>query len=315
MRLRLPTFQLAAFSLFLTSSLWAEETKPTPAPPATAEPSAKAGSPEAEAEAEAACRAAEWKPVFQGVQLATWSAASPRPIKAQVLKVDLKTPGIRLLATPDNGDEPGETTSQRTSSFLKAQKCQAAINAAPFDKVYSDEGKPEDIVGLQISGGKTVSAASDYPALLQMDDGTLRISRPPFPDKGIREAVCGFQVILKNGKNVATDTKLHPRTGAAISADGLTLWLLTVDGRQAGYSEGCTTVEMGAWFSALGATDGINLDGGGTTTMVLADAQGNPQIINRPIQLGIPGLERPSGSHLGIFAKPLPVAAATSGKQ
>lgn len=271
------------------------------------------GNSEAGAEAEAACRAAVWKPVFQGVELATFSAARPRPVQAQVLRVSLKTPGVRLLATPDNGAEPGETTSQLTSSFLKVQKCQAAINAAPFDKVYPIEGQPEDIVGLQISGGKTVSPASDYPALLQMDDGTLRISRPPFPDKGIREAVCGFQVILKDGKNVATDTKLHPRTGAAISADGQTLWLLTVDGRQAGYSEGCTTVEMGVWFSALGANDAINLDGGGTTTMVLANPDGSPRIVNRPIQLGIPGRERPSGSHLGIFAKPLRAADA-SGK-
>lgn len=268
------------------------------------------GNSESGAEAEAACRAVVWKPVFQGVDVATFSAAHPRPIQAQLLRVNLKTPGVRLLATPDNGDEPGETTSQLTSSFLKAQKCQAAINAAPFDKVYPIEGQPEDIVGLQISGGKTVSPASDYPALLQMDDGTLRISRPPFPDKGIREAVCGFQVILKDGKNVATDTKLHPRTGAAISADGQTLWLLTVDGRQAGYSEGCTTVEMGTWFSALGATDAINLDGGGTTTMVLANPDGSPRIVNRPIQLGIPGRERPSGSHLGIFANPLTAAAS-----
>lgn len=272
-----------------------------------APPSLRAG--EGEAEAEAAFRAAVWKPVFQGIDLTRVTAEQPRKISAHVLRVNTSADGIRLLATPDNGDEPGETTSQLTSSFLKARHCQAAINAAPFDKVYPDEGKPEDIVGLQISDGKIVSPASDYPALLQMDDGTLRIGKPPYPDNGIREAVCGFQIILKDGKNVATDTKLHPRTGAAISADGKTLWLLVVDGRQAGFSEGCTTVEMGAWFSALGAKDGINLDGGGTTTLVLADPQGNPQVINRPIQLGIPGRERPSGSHLGIFAKPLIGAA------
>ncbi|MES2709247.1 MAG: phosphodiester glycosidase family protein [Verrucomicrobiota bacterium] len=261
------------------------------------------------AEAGAAFRTAVWKPVFQGVDLAKVTAARPRPVSAHVLRVNLNTPGVRLLATPDNGDAPGETTSQLTSSFLKAWHCQAAVNAAPFDKVYPGEGLPENIVGLQISGGKTVSPANDYPALVQMDDGTLRISAPPYPDKGIREAVSGFQIILRNGKNTATDTKLHPRTGAAISSDGRTLWLLAVDGRQAGFSEGCTTVEMGAWFSAMGAVDGINLDGGGTTTMVTADAQGNPQVLNRPIHLGITGRERPSGSHLGIFAKPLPASA------
>lgn len=264
------------------------------------------------AEAEPAFRAAVWKPVFQGVDLAEIEAPKPRPLRAQVLRVNLAVPGVRLLATPDNGEAPGETTSQLTSSFLKAWRCQAAVNAAPFDKVYALEGQPEDIVGLQISDGKVVSPASDLPALLRMKDGTLRISAPPFPSTGgISQAVCGFQIILKNGKSTATDTKLHPRTGAAISGDGKTLWLLTVDGRQAGYSEGCTTVEMGTWFAAMGATDAINLDGGGTTTMVLADARGAPQVINRPIQLGIPGRERPSGSHLGIFADPLPGAGVS----
>ncbi|RYD33845.1 MAG: phosphodiester glycosidase family protein [Verrucomicrobiaceae bacterium] len=257
-------------------------------------------------EAEPAFRAAVWKPVFQGIDLAEITAPKPRPLRAQVLRVNLAVPGVRLLATPDNGEASGETTSQFTSSFLKAWRCQAAVNAAPFDKVYALEGLPEDIVGLQISDGKVVSPASDLPALLQMRDGTLRVGAPPFATDEISQAVCGFQIILKNGKSTASDTKLHPRTGAAISGDGKTLWLLTVDGRQAGYSEGCTTVEMGTWFTAMGATDAINLDGGGTTTMVMADAQGNPKVINRPIQLGIPGRERPSGSHLGVFANPLP---------
>ncbi|MDB6133106.1 MAG: hypothetical protein JWM59_1349 [Verrucomicrobiales bacterium] len=284
---------VSAFSLSFSSPLRAEEKEA---------PSDKEST---GAAVEPAFRAAVWKPVFQGVDLAEITAPKPRPIRAQVLRVDLAAPGVRLLATPDNGEAPGETTSQFTSSFLKAWRCQAAVNAAPFDKVYALEGLPEDIVGLQISDGKVVSPASSHPALLQMKDGTLRISAPPFPLEEISQAVCGFQIILKNGKSIATDTKLHPRTGAAISGDGKTLWLLTVDGRQAGYSEGCTTVEMGTWFTAMGATDAINLDGGGTTTMVMADAQGNPKVINRPIQLGIPGRERPSGSHLGVFANPL----------
>jgi exopolysaccharide biosynthesis protein len=210
-----------------------------------------------------------------------------------------------MVATPGNGKAPGETTGQWTSSFLKAQHCQAAVNAAPFDKVTALEGRPLDVIGLQVSGGLVVSPDDGSPALLILKNGQAKIQRPPFPDQQIKEAVAGFQIVLWQGRTVATDVKLHPRTGAGVSADGRTLWLLTVDGRQAGRSEGCTTVEMADWLRAMGAQSGINLDGGGTTTMVLAKEDGKPLILNQPIHAGIPGLERPAGSHLGVHALPL----------
>ncbi len=255
---------------------------------------------------------AEWRAVFQGVEHAAVTLTDPRPVRAQVLRVRLETPGLSMVATPENGEAPGETTGQRTTSFLKAQGCQAAINAAPFDLVSSMEGKPLDISGLQMSGGKVVSPDNGYPALLFLKDGRARIQKQPFPEPDIKEAVCGFQVVMWQGKTVATDLKLHPRTGAGVSADGRTLWLLVVDGRQVGTSEGCTTVEMAEWLRAMGADSGINLDGGGTTTMVVADGEGKPVVMNRPIHAGIPGMERPSGSHLGVRAPAL--AAPGSGR-
>jgi hypothetical protein len=248
----------------------------------------------------------EWRAVFQGVEHASVVLKEPRPMRAQVLRVRLETPGLSMVATPDNGEAPGETTGQRTTSFLKAQACQAAINAAPFDLVSSLEGKPLDISGLQVSGGKEVSPDNGYPALLFLKDGRARIQRQPFPGPDILEAVSGFQIVLWQGKTVATDVKLHPRTGAGVSADGRTLWLLVVDGRQAGTSEGCTTLEMAAWLKVMGADSGINLDGGGTTTMVVAGKDGKPVLLNRPVHAGIPGMERPSGSHLGVRARALP---------
>ena len=95
-----------------------------------------------------------------------------------------------------------------------------------------------------------------------------------------------------------------------MSADGKTLWLLVLDGRQVGWSEGCTTVEMAHWFKAMGAESAVNLDGGGTTTMVMADPAGKPVVLNHPIHAGIPGQERPAGSHLGIRARLLATPAA-----
>ena len=63
----------------------------------------------------------------------------------------------------------------------------------------------------------------------------------------------------------------NPRTMAGLTADG-DLLLVTVDGRAPGYSIGMSFVEQARVMRALGARDAVNLDGGGSTTMVAAGA-------------------------------------------
>lgn len=67
----------------------------------------------------------------------------------------------------------------------------------------------------------------------------------------------------------------HPRTAAGVSQDGKTLYLATVDGRQPGVSVGATISEMAGLMKSLGADDAINLDGGGSTTMVVSGQPAN----------------------------------------
>jgi exopolysaccharide biosynthesis protein len=68
----------------------------------------------------------------------------------------------------------------------------------------------------------------------------------------------------------------HPRTivGADRAGD---VWLVTVDGRQPGYSVGMTLAELRQLAVDLGLVDALNLDGGGSTTMVVGD-----EVVNRP---------------------------------
>ena len=64
-------------------------------------------------------------------------------------------------------------------------------------------------------------------------------------------------------------TTRHPRTGIGISQDLKKLWLVVVDGRQPGLSVGMTLPEFTSVFQALGAWHAYNLDGGGSSTMVI----------------------------------------------
>ena len=254
------------------------------------------------------CRGADeetWEAIFEGVAYQELELKEPRPLRAKAVRIDLKAPGIEIVSTPSNGDAPGETDGRKTSSFLKASGCQVAVNAAPFSPIHFVEGKAQDVDGLHISEGEVVSPSSKRRPFLAVAKGNVVTIEAAFDsEKKFVTAVAGFQIVLRDGAVLGADAPLHPRTAAAVTKDGRSLILLVVDGRQKGYSEGVSTKELGQMLKDLGGWQGINLDGGGTTTMV-REEEGKPKILNRPIHGGIPGLERVSASHLGVRARPL----------
>jgi hypothetical protein len=96
----------------------------------------------------------------------------------------------------------------------------------------------------------------------------------------------GVPQLIKNGKIDITWEQekagrsfvemRHPRTAVAKLKDGKFL-MITVDGRQPGVSAGMTLQELAEYLFSLGATDAMNLDGGGSTTMFL-----DGKIVNTP---------------------------------
>jgi hypothetical protein len=136
------------------------------------------------------------------------------------------------------------------------------------------------------------------------------LGRPPRAAVGgrpvlVRDSVVTPEVDTQGGPGFATTR--HPRTAVGISGAGRTQWdyagrrimLVVVDGRQAPYSDGMTLRELANLMLALGARQAINLDGGGSTTMVSA-APGSRalSIVNRPSD---PQGERPVGDALAII--------------
>ena len=117
--------------------------------------------------------------------------------------------------------------------------------------------------------------------------------------------VGGGPQLIKAGKVAITDkqekmsakfaTDRHPRTAIAKLNSGKLL-LVTVDGRHPGISVGLSLYMLADLLLELGAVEAINLDGGGSTTMVIHN-----KIVNKPSdQAG----ERPVSDAILVFSKP-----------
>ena len=77
-------------------------------------------------------------------------------------------------------------------------------------------------------------------------------------------------------------TERMPRSAVAVSAGGRRLHLVTVDGRQA-TSVGLTLAQLGTLLAEMGADDAVNLDGGGSSTLVYrAPGAGAVTVVNNP---------------------------------
>ncbi|MGZ4447520.1 MAG: phosphodiester glycosidase family protein [Nocardioides sp.] len=95
-------------------------------------------------------------------------------------------------------------------------------------------------------------------------------------------AISGNHVLIGDGVDVALDDRTKaPRTAIGIDRDTHELLIVAVDGRKRS-SPGATMVELADLMQQLGADEALNLDGGGSTTMVARRTDGTTGVVNRP---------------------------------
>ncbi len=98
----------------------------------------------------------------------------------------------------------------------------------------------------------------------------------------------GYHVLIQDGEPSELNSHLrgrHPRTAIGIDNEGF-VYFVVVDGRSS-VSVGMTLAELQQYLSQLGLVNAINLDGGGSSSMVLQQS-----VMNTPSD----GAERSVGA-------------------
>ncbi len=230
-----------------------------------------------------------WTEPAPGLRYLHRSTDEPKQIHA--LLVDLTQPGLRLRAT--RASEKGQTVS----AFATAVGAVAAVNADFFDGAQTP-------IGLAVGEGERwQNDRNDWFALTCSADNAcaLETTRGIVGD-GVHTAVSGKHVLVKPGFvfSAADDsacgdfcTVAHPRTAMGLSEDGETLILVVVEGRQDPVF-GMRLSQLARLMVELGAASAVNLDGGGSSAMVVAGSRVSGRPFNEPG-------ERRVANHLAVL--------------
>lgn len=250
--------------------------------------------------------------LFSGVTYFRKEIEAPNKMVAHVLAIDTRANGLKSLVTPPSHNS-GLICTRRTSQFLDEFELQIAVNGDGFSYLDQDEYDPDDfcpnggepvkVNSYAASRGKAYSDRWDHRPIMYIN----KKNEVTFNKRkgALYNAISGDRMLVQKGKVVERleSQSVEPRTAAGTNRNGRWLFLVVIDGRQPGYSEGISFPELADFLISLGVYTGLNLDGGGSSTMVIEGAMGDPFILNSPIEDNVQGRESAVSNHLGIWIK------------
>lgn len=174
----------------------------------------------------------------------------------------------------------------------------AADSTARADTLFAHIDAAEHREGARVSTGDTVEVS--LRVAIGADNGTGL-------NAAIDQAVGGRPMLLADSRVLGdVDTEgnagfrgLNPRTLMGLDQRASTVWLVVVDGRRPGHSVGMTLRQSAELLRALGATKGLNLDGGGSSALAWRyPAASDVRVANRPSD----PMERPVANALAVYS-------------
>lgn len=247
-----------------------------------------------------------WEPLFAGIEYARANFRTPRPMKCHVVRIELTNTNVSLLTGSPGKGLLADTAAGFVSAFVRSQRVQVAVNTTPFTPDRVLPGLPVDLQGLAVSQGVRFSpAVGNLDSLVITRGNRARLVPAGGDTADAWNGLGGFLITMKGGTNVAEGLPPEPATVIGLSADGRWMYWLVVDGRQPRYSEGATPRETAELLRTLGASEALNMDGGGSSTLSCAGGWKGVRVLNRPYHWIWNGLERPVGAVLGARSQPV----------
>lgn len=213
-----------------------------------------------------------------------------KPVRAYIIAIERGAASV-YTGTPQDGtvllNKVSNVANQMKAANNNGKNAIAGVNADFFD--MGGTCLPR---GLCVKEGELLSSASDRPwfgvhadGSYVIGDGSSNFKKLDAANK-IISGVGGSDILMSDGK-IATisstdfSTMRHPRTAVGYDSTGK-LYLVVVDGRQPSVSNGASLSDLASIFYSLGCTDALNLDGGGSSTVILKNSAGNYVTKNSP---------------------------------
>ncbi|HEV8293655.1 MAG TPA: phosphodiester glycosidase family protein [Tepidisphaeraceae bacterium] len=236
------------------------------------------------------------------------------------VEIDLSDPHVSIRVSPGGPDPDGEgkfqTTLMPTSAIAQRERFDLAVNGDFFQAQKSNDGgfalpggyranQWALVEGPAVTDGKIWSKSlRPHPCLVVRQGGKVGIEQISVPEADVQQVISGMPMLVAKGKALKNENPArHPRTAVGVDEKGTKLMILVVDGRNPGVSEGMTLAELSEELVRLGCFSAMNLDGGGSTSMVMREPKAdNWKILNHPSD----GKERPVANALGVRINRLP---------
>lgn len=200
------------------------------------------------------------------------------PQHVHVTSLDMSVPGNTIRVNW----RPGDSRATVPQMALDYPNTVVGLNgnffntSSPFNSLQHTrtEGvvRYPSVVGAHDEGAVVVDNSDQADTVLRPGSGNwndrpephIIASNVPFWDNGVK-----YTLPTTNFYNVDR----HPRTAVGKTGDNKFLFVI-VEGRRPD-AAGMTLIQMQDLFEGLGATDGLNMDGGGSSTMWVKDQPGN----------------------------------------
>jgi exopolysaccharide biosynthesis protein len=194
--------------------------------------------------------------------------------------------GETILYTPEFGDATKPSESKIIEIVIEKKRIRSSLvtngnTAIPRDGyvIATDQAKAGQLSAFK-PGSEAIVIRGSY-----VDNSRNPTAASAMSFIEAEDIIGGVPQLIKDGKIDVTweqekssrsfvETR-HPRTAVAKLKDGKFL-MITVDGRSES-SGGIGLYDLAAYLLEIGATDAMNLDGGGSTTMFL-----NGKVVNQP---------------------------------